>query len=387
MASLIDDYLEKNKAKSPISTASVVNPAQQNEPTPDSSASNVQSYISRTLEGKNPIVQNAQAQQNTASAVQKYIADRSAKNTSAQAGFDPGTLQYQRTQDRAAAAADQSILQGQNQVNDLTRQTSQQALSDKSSLDASAIQSVEDPRARAYLQSVLASGGDVQSALAEMYEGGVLKPEYASPTAGEQLRLDAEDIVKNLYPDLVPGTPEFEAAVNERLQNADKATQEPIVGAVTDAQIADVQQKARTGQRLTDDEVEVLANSTDVVYAAQLPSNATQIEAAKSNNPFVKLEDGNVYQIMGYNQQTTDRNTGIGKSNRHDDWTVLKDLSTGKTVYVRDDGVMIDYKPPIPSERAKSVRYENGVWVETYASSGGRTGKVYDPATGKWVRR
>lgn len=381
---IIDDYIENRAKQTPTGTSVTTTEgvdfsSQQNQP-----IASAQDYTKRTLQGQNPIVQNAQAQQNTASAVQKYIADRSAKNTSAQAGFDPGTLQYQRTQDRANAQAEQNILAGQNQVNELTRQTSQQALQDKAALDAGLISSLTDPRAQNYLRGVLASGGDINEAYEGMFENGVLRPEYSSGTPAQQQKKAIEDQVEVLG--FTRGTPEFEAEVTRRLTVADQATQAPVTTEVQKAEKEAVQQKARTGQPLTDDEVEILSANTDVVNAAALPSNASQIQAAKADNPFVKLEDGKVYQIMDYNQQTTDRNTGA-KSNRHDDWTVLKDLSTGKTVYVRDDGVMIDYKPPTPSERGKSARYENGVWVETNASTGVKTGKVYDPATGRWVRR
>lgn len=384
---IIDEYIENQAKKTPAGTdTTTVASATSTPSTTQPPIANAQDYIKRTLGGQNPIVQNAQAQQNTASAVQKYIAGKTARDTSAQAGFDPGTLQYQRTQDRAMAGAESASLQGQNQVNELTRQTSQQALQDQATLDAGLIGSLTDPRAQNYLRGIAASGGDVNAAYAEMFENGQLRPEYSSGTPGEQAREAAEDLIKNTFPDLDPESQEFQDQVNKYLQDTFYAETNPIGDEVTDAQITALRDKAKTGQTLTEEEMTVLANNTDAVANSALPSTKEQIEAAKSDNPFVKLEDGNVYQIQDYYQQKRwDR--GRGFSDRNSDWTVLKNTTTGDIVYVRSDGVQIDYQPPSP-EKGHRVRYnsQKGVWEELYGNSGGPTGKVYDPVSQKWIK-
>lgn len=376
---IIDEYIENQAKKTPAGTdTTTVTSATSTPSTTQPPIANAQDYIKRTLGGQNPIVQNAQAQQNTASAVQKYIAGKTARDTSAQAGFDPGTLQYQRTQDRAMAGAESASLQGQNQVNELTRQTSQQALQDQATLDAGLIGSLTDPKAKNYLQGVAASGGDVNAAYAEMFENGQLRPEYSSGTPAQQAKEAIEDQVSVLG--FTPGAPEFEAEVNRRLQLSDRATTAPVETEVTEAEVAAVQNKARTGQPLTEEEMTVLANNTDAVANSALPSTKEQIEAAKSDNPFVKLEDGSVYQIQDYYQQKR-WNRGRGFSDRHEDWTVLKNTTTGDTVYVRSDGVQVDYKPPAAPGGAQGdkITYKNGRFETTNGNA------YYDPVQKKWI--
>lgn len=339
----------------------------------------VQAYLDQTLKGNNPLVQNAQATQNTASAVQKYLAGRNARNTSAQAGFDPGTLQAQRVSDRENAGAEQAILGGQNQVNELTRNVSQQALSDKSSLDSSAIASVKDPKAQNYLQSVLASGGDVQAALAGMYENGVLKPEYSSGTPQQQLRADAENDAEFIY-GLTRGTPEFEAFVNDRLQTNDKATTNPLKGAVSEEEKAERIEFASTHglESLDDAGYEALSS---VLTIKSVPNSKVEIEAiVNSKNPFIKTSDGQIYQVIDH-LKTTRKNASNG--DRANDYAIVMNRE-GDTVYINGNGEVIPFKPPnAPNGYTITFDPERGTFVGTNNSGVG--GKIlYDADSGKW---
>lgn len=143
--------------------------------------------VRKRLEGQDAVVQNARNQSQSQNAVRTYLANRQAREGAVQGGFTQGSAQYQRALDRGSAQADSSNLQSENQVNELQRGRSTEALGLGRGLEQEAqarnndlINSIKDPKVQYELRAIAASGGDVNAAYSKMVENGTIRPEYAS---------------------------------------------------------------------------------------------------------------------------------------------------------------------------------------------------------------
>lgn len=381
-------------------------PAAKTDPT--------KTYIDRltqTLSGNDPVVQNARQTAGTQNAVGDYLAQRTAKQESVNAGYTPGTLQSQRTADRYQAGANEAALARDAGVNELARTQTDTAMSQANQLRTEErsdieklISSVTDPVSQAYLRRIQAAGGDVRAAMAGNLGTQGQTPTQPStpsqpidPTTGLPRSLTpAETALKSAQDEastfgLTPGSPEYDEYVKSRTLGAAEGQINPINEENRKAQKAARVEKALTNglNALTEEEYAALAGDLEQTAASAIPVSRVAIEAAMSNpqtKGLIKLPDGTVYKIQDYYQQTRTRNTG-SKSNRHNDFAVVTGQD-GKTYYIGDDGTVHSTKPPVPRERGLGTKYDatRGVWVETYANSGGTTGRYYDPVTQKWVK-
>lgn len=373
--------------------------------------------LTKTLSGNDPTVKNARQTASTQNAVGDYLAKRQAKQESLNAGYTPGTLQSQRTADRYQATANEASLQRDNQVNEMQRDRSDTAMSQANQLRLeersdieTLINSIEDPVTQAAARRIQAAGGDVRGYIAGTTTGGTGTGSAGTGTtetgaAASGTPVDefgrprsltpAETNLKNAQDEarvygLTEGTPEFDEYVRQRTIGASEGQVAPITAEEKARQKQERLDAALTDglQGLSDEDYTAFLADIPATIASAIPTTKAAIEAAK-NDPatrgIVKIGD-EAYQIQDYYQQNVTRNTGA-KSNRHADYAVATDRD-GNTVYINDDGDVFTYKPPGPSERGRGAKYdsERGVWIETYANSGGPTGKVYDPATEKWVK-
>lgn len=201
-----------------------------------------------------------------------YQTQKSAGETSAQAGFTPGGIQSTRLFDRMQAGTDHANLGRTNAVNQMQRdyhkdyineagaisenlfnRTRDQDRYDDSRSDIqydrsetkrlegegdvmSFINKIEDPVARnAAVSQWVSSGQDVEAFNAwypNMFEQEgddkwSLKGEFRSDTPGQLTRQAAEDYVQNTLK-MDPNDPNFNKTVSERIELLDKAEQGPL---------------------------------------------------------------------------------------------------------------------------------------------------------------
>lgn len=417
-------------------TSGTTPPASASTTTPPAATSPGADYLKQVrdrMAGKDPVVQNATNHNQHAKAVQDYLAQSRARMTSSQAGFDVGTLQHQRVQDREQANAAQANRASDQQLGDLMRARGAETMTLARDVEQQEQKYINDliasysdnPGVQMYLRRVHANGGDVRAAHEGMYgegEGGgsagggagggdagtpdgttpggtgtgtpapgqgyrpgELRPEFRPQTPAEiELQAIKDDLA-------VRGTPadqidalamqtytqrqqDKEAEANAERQTLLETTARKIVA------------NGRFDQ-LTPEQRTAFLESLPEREASSLPRNPDEVSEllkGKSDTHFVKV-NGTPYQIVGSYTQTTERNKGF-KDNRHAEWVQVKDLNTGKDAWVNKDGMIVNSKPPGPRERGKHVEYDatRGVWVETYQHSGGRTGRYYDSATRSW---
>ena len=204
-----------------------------------------QDSVSKRIAGADPAVQAAQAQQATNASRTAYVNDKTAREASLQGGqLLPGSIQAQRGLDRAQASTSATNLAGEQDVNKLTRssvsegltqanQIEQQAKGDLDKRNADLINSVQDPKARYFLNQVLASGGDVQAAYAGMFKNGTLRGELTSATPSQTKLQGIKDDLKTIHPDWTDEQVQAEAI--KQLSKTYDQTTKPIDTATLDA--------------------------------------------------------------------------------------------------------------------------------------------------------
>ncbi len=399
MASL-DDYFKKR-------TEGMQNPTQTATLTDTKPADPVSTYIDRisqTLAGKDPVVQNARQDASTKNAVGDYLANRQAKQESVNAGYNPGTLQSQRTADRYQAGANESALTRDAGVNDLARQRTDTAMGAANQLRTEGVQqtetlrreglaeietlidSVKDPVTQAYLRRIQAAGGDVRGALAgnigktgaEQPGTGTLPPTGGndttvtpgttnttspvdpntglpiSKTPAQLAQESAVDWVKTINPNLDPSSPEFAQLVQARVGGADEAQLRTITEANKAAKIKDVQTKASSNfASLTPEETALLLANTKSLNPMEIPVGRGGFEAFKAvkGNELVQI-GGKLYKPL----RTLEWRQGQNR-----DFSVFEGQD-GTTLYVDRSGKTTTQPPPdkSPSKRSRTA------WLESF---------------------
>lgn len=377
-----------------------------------------QKSVMDRLQGHDAVVDDQRQKNQASDAVQQYLAGERARTTSARAGYDPGTLQYQRTQDREEATANASARDSRVALGDLARARGSEVMGMAQGLEQQEQKAQEDlinsltdnAVAQNYLRRVQAAGGDVRAAYESMFGGaggaggsgtgsggsgtgtdagaagaggtttgnaGTLSDAFR-PQTDEQKKLEA--IKDRLRTGGFTGDVDAEALRLYNQQNtdetaaADKTRRENLL---SDAQRVVA---AQGFDALTPEQKTAFLENVPMRDLSALPSNRSAVEDivnGPAKDQFFKL--GNTpYQILDYYQQTRWKRGGAF-DDRHSDWTKVKDLNTGATKYIRSDGLVLDYRPPNPPDGGKIVYdTDTGVW---------RAGsKYYNPASEKWEK-
>lgn len=394
--------------------------------TPPSATSLGAAYVKQVqdrLAGNDQVVKNAQQHNQHAKAVQQYLAGTRAREASVRAGYDPGTLQYQRTMDRENRTANDAGRAADHALNDLVRTRSAEAMTMARGLEQDEQKAISDlinsltdnPVAQNYLRRVHAAGGDVRGAYESMFAGSTGSGGGAGSSGGEggdttggngtgggiqpgalrdefRPQTEAEKALEGIKDELRVGG--FEGDLDAealRIYNQRQSDKNAEADAARKKTLLEDAQRivASLGfDQLTPEQREAFLGNVPMREASALPTGSAVRDLLEGDlaGQFVKV-GGVPYQIMdAYRQVRWDRSGGY--SDRHHEWTVVKDLNTGATKYIRSDGVIVDYKPPAAPKGMKITwNAEKGVFEERYGNSGGRTGKVYDPSRGKWVKK
>ena len=336
-----------------------------------------QDKVMQGIQGNDARVTNAQASEDTNASRRQYLANKTTQESLGQGQFAVGSAQYQRAMDQSQAGVNSANQQGQAGVNELARTVGNEnlnraqglegeqynrALTERTHTDTKAlvgkgdaeslINSVEDPKAKYYLNSIKAQGGDVNAAYAAMMDNGTIKEQYRSATPVQNIKSDAEDWIKQTQPGLQAGTPEYQKAVTDRMTAIDSAQNQPL----TDAG------NARTAQELTG-----LINQGKTLDATQF-AEALRTGAAKnfapgtvplgaSANDYLGKQigiGGQQYTYLGTNKITRD------SGGHHTDFAVVQDKD-GNIKYAVN-GVLSD-KPPINA--GGPVKDQYVVWDKT----------------------
>ena len=380
MASL-DEYFKKRTEgfQTPTTTAA---PEKPTDP-----ASTYIDRISQTLAGKDPVVQNARQDASTKNAVGDYLANRQAKQEGVNAGYTPGTLQTQRTQDRYQAGANEAALGRDAMVNDLSRQRTDTAMLQSNQLRQEGnqevetlINSVKDPVTQAYLRRIQAAGGDVKSALAGNLGGGMAPGAEVggnaaptlptSPAAGAgpvdpatglpisktpaQLAQEAaEDEVSTFYPNLDKNSEEYKSLVRERTAGATEGELRVITQNNRDAKIKDAKTKASSNfSSLTPEETALLLENVKSYDPLSIPVGTGVFDAFKA------VADNQVIQIGGKLYKPVD--TIEWKQGKNRDFSVFQ-APDGSYLYVDKSGKTTT--TPIHQGTDTTARTR---WLETF---------------------
>ncbi len=333
-----------------------------------------QKLLAQRLSGNDPNVINAQQQQNTDTAASRYLAMKTGNQQNLNAGFTPGSLQSQRGLDRTQATAEEGILQGQDRVNALTRDSSQQTLTAANEQDTqdyargqTLINSIADPKARQAAQSLIANGTDPQQAYDTVIGStGTVNDQYQSQTAA-QTELQG---YKDVYMAGHPGATEDDANAyaQGQLNEAHKATNQPNHGATVTQTLSDIQGKVNTG-----DTSRIDWNSQDTKDAlgqAPVISPAT-ISASGSPEQFVSDNAGKLVTAGGkpvvvqkYTAYRSGTDSNVGGQDYYHSIRIIQgtDATTGKPIYIDADTGKSSSTPP-PAENDPT---QNHAWVNSF---------------------
>lgn len=390
-------------------------------PTATAAGAEYQKSVMSRLSGRDSVVENARQDTQAQTAVQQYLAGQRARDASAQAGYTPGTLQYQRTQDREMRTANDFARDAGRNLGDLTRARSTEALSMAKDLETTEQKAISDlinsvadnPVASNYLRRIQAAGGDVRKAYETLFSGtGISGGDTGSGGGGGtdtttggssgtdtitpgpmadafRPQTEAEKELEAIKDELRVGNfqgdldAEAQRLYNQRKSDATRAADD----ARRAANLAAAREIVATRgfDALNEEQRAAFLEGTSMRDASALPSTRTAIEeivSGKIENQFYKI-NGTPYQVLDYYQQTR-WNRGGGYDNRHSDWTKVKDLTTGATKYIRSDGIVLDYRPPnAPSGKKLSYDTARGVWV----ASGNAANQYYNPISERWEKR
>lgn len=328
--------------------------------------------ISKTLSGNDPVVANAKASADTADSVSKYLARTTAKQTSNDAGYTPGTLQSQRVQDRNMASADTENLQRDNGVNQLQRDQSQSALTAANGIETDAksytenlIGSVKDPKFQAYLRQVQARGGNVQQAYDEGQTNGTVNADHASATP-EAIKLQGfVDQVHTEHPDWNDAQVQSEA--QKRYQGGNQAVNRPVTQATTTQTAADILSAINTGNysgiNWSDPNIIAAIGQAPTLTGGAITAAGDVQQYVASNAGKLITVNGAPYQVQSYLQPRIGVNHHLsGSTFTHHDIIQAKDPKTNKTVYIDPTTNKVSSEPaPNPTDRLANQK-----WLTTF---------------------
>lgn len=311
--------------------------------------------IAKNLTGENPLVQNAQATEDTAAARRAYSARKGAGETLAQTPYSPGSAQYQRVMTEAQAGVDAANQAGQAGVNQLARAAGQDTLNAANALedqqyaralgertnrqqqDSQLGNTIEDPKARYAYNRMVAAGVDPKEAYkAVVGETGTINEGYRGISPVQQVAQDAADWVTATQPELVPGSPEFKAAVTARMREVDSAQRQPVTDAGDEKKKKDIVGKINSGEALTQDEMTEAVKSGAIRTAAldAIPRGSGNVTNWLKDNPSGLVSiDGKVYKVVSGGRARTGAGT-FSNQERHTDYTEVIDMATGQKKYI-----------------------------------------------------
>jgi len=289
-----------------------------------------ESRVLAGLQGKDQASLDMTERANTQASRNLYMAGKQGQEDALAGGLDAGSLQYQRTQDRALAGAREANLAGAQGLGDylitraediMTRGRGVESdsynratgerdeagalrLENRGNVD-NYINSFGDAQFKNYLRSVQAAGGDVYAAAAGGMDRGTIRPEYASNDPVETLRDSARSWVDVTQPGLKESDPAaYEAAVIERVRQTDKSITSPISDAATLAAEKKAVSKWSAGNTLTDEDISAIVNGSSVPHAAALPVSGSQLQGIIDSSPNGLLVVGSTLYKMS--QRTPD---------------------------------------------------------------------------------
>jgi hypothetical protein len=281
--------------------------------------------VLKAMDGEGADVASARNSAKRDNRFQSYYDDKTIKETLAQSGLEPGTIEYQRALDRTRSGTNQANLQRDNNVNQLQRDYFNDAMNKASGVeskirgyetekfydnksdklmdkqDVDSFINDQPQKIQNALRQIQMSGGDVQSAIQEMYDNGTIKEDYRPQDQYENLM----DESSSYYQQIVPKGPnetdeQYQArpfdsngdgqitsedqtigeAIYDRFKNLDETQRDPINDATGD----------RTAQTEADARIDsFITNGGDLSSSdwESLQNDATKMEALRSSDNFV----------------------------------------------------------------------------------------------------
>lgn len=315
--------------------------------------------ITANLQGNNPLIQNAQQTEDTAAARRGYLAKRTTEEGLAQTPYGAASAQYQRAMDESQAGVNAANQSGRNAVNDFTRKTTADTLAAAAGLEDQQYgravgertdartqgsdlgNSIQDPKAKYAFNAMVASGVDPRVAYQQIVGSlGTINEKYRGQSPVQNVQQDATDWIKATQPGLAPGTPEFQVAVTQRMQETDKASRNPISEVNNQAEIGAAKKLLANNHPITPGQREVLVASGDI------PTwSSSSLKFGKDANEFIGKTvniDGRDVKVKSSGNYAT--NQGDVFSERSRAGYVELEID-GKTYFADSKGNWFNEKP------------------------------------------
>ncbi len=346
--------------------------------------------VTQGLQGKDPTVTNAQNTEDTNASRRNYSSTNDAQQQAAQSGFAPGSAQYQRILENAQAGANTANQAGQNQVNDYTRQRTNdnmaaaqgletqtynrgqtadttaynrgQEVLNRATSDATlkfnqgetlkndantqalnAKTTLQTPQEQMAFQNLLGTKNPqtgqnytAAEAMSSIVSGnGSVNSQYQGQSPGALDVKSAQDSATAWVTATQPGLTgqAKQAAITARMQAQDTATQAPVSDAQRASQVADAKNKLATGDLKLNDPNNATALKS-LVASGDIKSfgaaNAPVAGDATAMAGKTVSIDGNFYTVV--KGSTVRTGWTSGNDPRHTDMSQMKDAN-GNTVY------------------------------------------------------
>lgn len=296
-----------------------------------------QDSVAKRLAGEDSAVVAARGQQQTDSSRNQYVNAKAASEAALQGGQLPGSLPAQRGLDRAEAATSTANLAGEQDVNKLQRSSVSEGLQQAQGLEQSAkadadkrnsdlVNSVQDPKAKYFLQQVLASGGDVQAAYSGMFQNGTLRSELTSSTPAQTKLQGIKDELKLTNPNASDA--DLQTMAIAQLKREQDAANAPGLAADKEKAAANIKQNFKGTDWASPDNKAYLTGLEDVNPIAAFNS-------PKSVDAWVEANPGAVFKFNGQPYQVVRSNP---------DWVTSADGKNAvKTIEVIGQGGATQY--------------------------------------------
>jgi hypothetical protein len=155
-----------------------------------------------------------------------------------------------------------------------------------------AINAIQGAKAKNYLLSVKAQGGDVLGAINGMFDNGTLKAEYRDSTPAQDSLQGQIDFVKTIHPEWSDEQVQTEAIA--RMTNLDKTKQEPLGDQEQANQAQAVTEKIRLGQPLTAEDLALAKTQNLVPSVTSSGGGSNQILGGGAATYLQQHPDGNL---------------------------------------------------------------------------------------------
>lgn len=267
--------------------------------------------VTDALQGKDQASLDMTERANTQASRNLYMANQQGQEDALAGGLDAGSLQYQRTQDRALAGAREANLAGAQGLGDYLRTRAEDILTRGKGVEDSAynratgerdeagalrlenrgnvdnyINSFGDAKFKNYLRSVQAAGGDVYAAAAGGMTGGTINEEFRSQDPVQAAQESAASWVRATQPGLEDSDPDaFQAEVVKRMTQTDKSITNPLTDEEKRVAEADAITAWTAGDTLTDAQKQAIIYGNQVSHSTTLPTTSTQIDGIFEQSP------------------------------------------------------------------------------------------------------